>query len=425
MRRPQTRGTETRRRRAMLLARLETLARMRRGFQEQQAEGLMTLPELKERLREIGEERESLRDELRNAEDQAERTEDLKGMRDAIRTLMASAGQWFGPAISPEERRKLYNRFGARIELGEDGRITLHWQLDIQHDSRCTTNAHTDVLATGKRAIYLSPLRALAAELATRWQDRFAESKVRVFTGDFSRAGKPYPVPFKDAQVLVMTPERLDARTRSWRAHWSWLPDVDLVVVDELHLLGDRHRGGRLEGAISRLRRLNPFVRLLGLSATLGNRGELADWFDGVEYGSDWRPVPLEWRIVRYRKADEKPEMLVGEVERNVCRGGKSLVFVQSRRRAEELGRKLQASGLRADHHHAGLSHTERSLVESRFRDSEVDVLVATSTLEMGLNLPVRQVILYDVQEFDGIDFRPLSTNSVWNLEGCRCGGNR
>lgn len=278
--------------------------------------------------------------------------------------------------------------------------------------------AIAQVLAHGKRAIYLAPLRALATELSARWSSRFAGSRVGVFTGDYGKVGKPYPVPFRDAQMLVMTPERLDACTRAWRTHWDWLPDVDLVVVDEFHLLGDRHRGGRLEGTISRLRRLNPFVRLLGLSATLGNRHELADWLDGVEYGSSWRPVPVEWRIVRYRRADEKPGLLVEQVVRNLDAGGKSLVFVQSRRRAEELGRQLRAFGLRANHHHAGLSRSERDSAEGGFRNGEVDVLVSTSTLEMGLNLPVRQVVLYDVQEFDGADFRPLSMNSVWQRVG-------
>ena len=278
--------------------------------------------------------------------------------------------------------------------------------------------AVAEVLSGGTRAVYVAPLRALAVELAARWQRRFAPSKVGIFTGDYGKSGKAYPVPFRDAQLLVMTPERLDACTRAWRAHWSWLPEVDLVVVDEFHLLGDRHRGGRLEGTISRLRRLNPFARLLGLSATLGNRHELTEWLGGVEYGSDWRPVPIKWRVARYRQANEKPGILTGEVKRNVAVGGRSLVFVQSRRRAEELGRQLRISGLRAGHHHAGLSRPERNAIEGRLRSGELDVLVSTSTLEMGLNLPVRQVVLYDTQAFDGVDFRPLSTNSVWQRVG-------
>lgn len=268
------------------------------------------------------------------------------------------------------------------------------------------------------RAVYLSPLRALAAEMANRWQKKFPQHKVGIFTGDYSSAGKNYPVPFRDARLLIMTPEKLDACTRVWRSHWSWIPEVDLVVVDELHLLGDAHRGARLEGAISRMRRLNPFLRILGLSATMGNRQVLAEWFDGVEFGSKWRPVPLEWRFVKFQRATEKPELLLQEVSENVRGGGKSLVFVQSRRRAEETSSFLAAQGIRSYHHHAGLEHDERRQIEQKFLKGEIDVLVATATLEMGINLPVRQVVLYDVQMFDGAEFKPLTTNSVWQRVG-------
>jgi helicase len=273
-------------------------------------------------------------------------------------------------------------------------------------------------LCCGARALYLTPLRALATELYDKWRGELADFQVGVFTGDYGAGGKRLPVSFRDAQFLVMTPERLDACTRAWRSHWSWLPEVDLVVVDELHLLGDGRRGAHLEGALSRMRRLNPFARVLGLSATLGNRGELAEWLDGVEYVSSLRPVPLEWRFARYGSASDKPALLAAEVSRNVRAGGKSLVFVQSRRRAEELSHFLASQNVRARHHHAGLDHASRGEVERDFRDHQLDVLVATATLEMGVNLPVRQVVLYDVQSFDGGDFRPLTTNSVWQRVG-------
>jgi helicase len=278
--------------------------------------------------------------------------------------------------------------------------------------------AMAEVVRQGKRAIYLTPLRALADELAGRWQERFAPARVGIFTGDYGSAGKAFPVSFADARLLVMTPERLDVCTRAWRTHWHWFPEVDLVVVDEFHLLGDRGRGGRLEGTLSRLQRLNPFARLLCLSATLGNRAELADWIDATEYASRWRPVPLRWRIVHYRKATDKPQLLRQELTGNVQSGGKSLVFVQSRRRAEQLAQQLQQEGLAALHHHAGLGCEERRSVEERFRTGALDVLVTTATLEMGLNLPVRQVVLYDLQAFDGSEFQPLSTNSVWQRAG-------
>jgi len=215
-----------------------------------------------------------------------------------------------------------------------------------------------------------------------------------------------------------MTPELLDSCTRNWRSHWHWIPEVDLLVVDEIHLLGDCNRGARLEGTLSRFRRLNPFARIVGLSATLGNRCDLAEWLDGVEFASDWRPIPLTWRSVRFRKAAQKPELLVDEVNSCVQGGGKALVFVQSRRRAEELAKMLKERGFRSGHHHAGLNQESRKRIETYFRGAGLDVLVATSTVEMGLNLLVRRVILYDMQRFNGSDYEPLPVVNVWQRAG-------
>ena len=272
-------------------------------------------------------------------------------------------------------------------------------------------------LEAGHRAIYITPLRALANELVEKWRQRFSKVEVGVFTGEYGQR-QDYPVPFERARLLVMTPERLDACTRQWRSHWGWLPQVNLLVVDELHLLGDPGRGPRLEGALMRVCRLNPFLQVIGLSATLGNRAELADWLNGVHYGSEWRPIPIQWSLARYQRATDKPRILQEEVQRCLASGGQSLVFVQSRRRAETLSADLREAGIPAGHHHAGLDSAARRTQENEYRAGSLRVLVSTGTLEMGLNLPARQVVLYDLQNFDGRDFSPLSVNTVWQRAG-------
>src|SRR5579859_2653427 len=252
--------------------------------------------------------------------------------------------------------------------------------------------AIAQALAAGRRAIYLAPLRALAAELYARWSDTFAPHAVGIFTGEYgAQAEADYPVTFEAARLLIMTPERLEACTRDWHAHWGWIPEVDLVVADELHLLGDGHRGATLESALTRLRRLNPLARVWGLSATLGNVEELAGWLGAKSFQSTWRPVPLNWTVLRYAQASDKPRLCREAVARNVAAGGASLVFVQSRRRAESVALALAEADLRAAAHHAGLSRARRTEVEDAFRADALDVVVCTPTLEMGLNLPARQ----------------------------------
>lgn len=262
----------------------------------------------------------------------------------------------------------------------------------------------------GDKAIYVAPLKALAEELFLRWKAMFPKYRIGVFTGDYDT----YPVPFSQADLLIMTPERLDSCTRLWRTHWEWIPKVTLIVADELHLLGDPKRGGRLEGGLMRFLRLNPFCRTIGLSATLGNRQELAQWLNGIEFFSDKRTIPLTWRSAQFKKADQKLGLLVDEASK----GDKTLVFVQSRRRAEEIAHHLKELKFESGYHHAGLSHADRREVEIAFRHGSLNVLVCTGTLEMGLNLPAKRVVLYDLQIFDGYGFSNLPVNNIWQRAG-------
>jgi len=268
------------------------------------------------------------------------------------------------------------------------------------------------------KAIFLTPLRALANELHQNWKNEFDHNTVGIFTGDFGSGKTAKSETYDKSDVMIMTPEKLDACTRFWSHHWHWLPKVDLVIVDEVHLLLDTYRGPRLEGAIKRLRRLNPFARIIMLSATIGNLNELADWIEGIPFKSTWRPIPLTWDFVYFKKPDDKPLLLFETVNRNIKEAKQSLVFVQSRRRAVSLAERLREFGLTSAAHHAGFEHRDRKKIEDKFRKKQTQVLVTTSTLEMGLNLPASQVVLYDVQEFNGQEFKPLSTVSVWQRGG-------
>lgn len=265
-------------------------------------------------------------------------------------------------------------------------------------------------LARGERVIYLTPLKALAEEKIMAWRDRWRERKVGIFTGDYESSS--VPVPYRVAEVLICTYERFDGILRYWQRHLDWLSLLGLLVVDEFHLLMDASRGPRLEGAISRLRRVNPFCRVMGLSATISNYADLATWLGGVSYHSTWRAVPLEHEVRRYKRLADKPSMVTEIVGETAVTGGQTLVFASSRRRAEHLAAHITQAGWPATHHHAGLGLGRRSVIEAEFRSGALTCLVATPTLEMGLNLPCRTVVIADNTRWNGETFAPLP---VWN----------
>ena len=268
------------------------------------------------------------------------------------------------------------------------------------------------VIKSGYKVIYITPLRALASQQKDRWDKRFSQYNIGIFTGDTLQSSCTKGN-YKKSHVLIMTPERLDACMRNWRSHWNWIPDVSLVIIDEFHILGQPGRGSRLEGTITRLIRLNPFLRIIGLSATIPNAPDLSDWLCGSYFSSKWRHVPLEKKIVRFKSAKEKPGLLFQEISRCIQSGGQSLIFCNSRSRVQNLAAYLNDNGINAAAHHAGLVQEKRKQIESAFRNRESKVLVCTSTLEMGLNLPARQVVIYDSYSFSDCGFAPLP---VWSF---------
>jgi helicase len=294
-----------------------------------------------------------------------------------------------------------------------------HWLICAATGSGKTRMAEwaiEDTLKTGLRAGYIAPLRAIVEEKSSTWQTRFGAETVGLFTGRRT-PGEDSPDP-QDERLLLFTPEKLASYLQGWRRHLAWLSQLDLLVIDEFHLLGDKSRGATIECLLNRLQRINPFVRFIGLSGTLSNHGEIASWLDARVFTSSWRPIPLEHRTRHFKRATDKPELLLEEARDTLAQGGKVLAFVNSRRRAEYLARFLQDAGINADFSHAGLDSGTRVATHDRMRDGATDVLVATSTVEMGVNFPARKVVIVDSWSFDGDAFAPISVQRYQQFAG-------
>ncbi len=287
----------------------------------------------------------------------------------------------------------------------------------------------------GGKSLYTVPLRALATEKYEsfkKWEK--IGLKVGVSIGDYESTDEH----LADCDIIVTTNEKADSLIRN-RA--GWMRRVTCLVVDEIHLLDSERRGATLEILISKLRRMNRGIRIIGLSATVPNMDEIANWLDADYYMSEWRPVPLLEGLLCNNVLEIGDKVVKTSFERLVeeciSEGGGTLVFESTRRGAEKTAVKLakiagryvepnsnlkkalleendgEMSRRLADcaekgvaFHHAGLLNGQRKLIEDAFRNGAIKVVVATPTLAAGVNLPARRVIIRSIYRFDGYSRR-------------------
>ena len=318
-------------------------------------------------------------------------------------------------------------------------------------------------LAEGGTALFIAPLRALTNEKEADW-DRFEDLEYSVYVVTGERDLNPRRA--RRADILVMTPEKLDSATRKHDSpRYDFVTDVDVCVIDEVHLLDADRRGSVLEVTISRLRRLcDP--RIVALSATMPNVEDVAAWLDATEettfqFGQEYRPVDLNAGVKTYTHGEntfaDKYRRLYRALdlaEPHLREDGQALVFVSSRqdtvqaatKARDEIGERDVPMGARGDYdfhtetqelenetlrksvldgvafHHAGLSKNERDRIEEWFKRGKIGLLFSTSTLAWGVNLPARCVIIRDTKYHDPlegeVDMSPLDVLQMLGRAG-------
>ncbi|KAG8652394.1 hypothetical protein MANES_06G085400v8 [Manihot esculenta] len=297
------------------------------------------------------------------------------------------------------------------------------------------------------KVIYIAPLKAIVRERMNDWRKRLVSQlgkEMVEMTGDYT----PDLMALLSADIIISTPEKWDGISRNWHTR-SYVTKVGLMILDEIHLLG-ADRGPILEVIVSRMRYISSqterAVRFVGLSTALANAGDLSDWLGVGEMGlfnfkPSVRPVPLEVHIQGYPGKYYCPRMnsMNKPAYAAICTHSPTkpvLIFVSSRRQtrltaldliqfaaADEHPRQFlsmpedalqmvlsQVTDQNLRHtlqfgiglHHAGLNDKDRSLVEELFANNKIQVLVCTSTLAWGVNLPAHLVIIKGTEYYDG-----------------------
>ncbi len=271
---------------------------------------------------------------------------------------------------------------------------------------RCLTEAWEPLAI-----VYVTPLRALNRDVDRRLIE-VAEAvglRVALRHGDTSQSERQRQVR-RPPHVLVTTPETFQLLFTGHRLR-DMLRSVRAVVVDEVHDLAASERGWQLSVGLSRLDDLcGRRVQRIGLSATVGNPESVAEWLAPSRGQAFVADAPRDTVLtVESQAPSEDDEIgavehalpprahavfrrLIGHVETD----SPALVFVNSRSDAETIGQRLQqmAPHLRIGVHHGSLAQDTRTTMEDDLRSGDLDALVCTSSLELGIDVgSIRRVI--------------------------------
>jgi helicase len=297
------------------------------------------------------------------------------------------------------------------------------------------------------KVIYLSPLRALAAEKFLEFKKLEKISignkiKVGISTGDYENIEKK----LEKNNILILTNEKMDSIIRHGA---EWIDEIGLVISDEIHLIGDDSRGPTLEMILTQLKELEHKPQILGLSATITNSDEIANWLGCKLVDNKWRPVPLSEGVydgglvtmsdgTTFEVANTIRGTPIDLGVQCVQEGGQSLIFAETRMRSkslatkavevieqllekkeldelEKISKKILTNNEQTDlvktlailvkkgvaFHHAGLNQTCRQIIETEFRKGTIKLLSSTPTLAAGVNLPARRVVISNINRYN------------------------
>ncbi|MDU0971728.1 MAG: DUF3516 domain-containing protein [Actinomyces urogenitalis] len=332
-----------------------------------------------------------------------------------------------------ETGRPLYPHQDEALSQILDGRHVIAATPTGSGKSMIALAAHTASLARGGRSYYTAPLKALVSEKFFELIRLFGADNVGMVTGDSSiNAGAP---------IICCTAEIL--ANQSLREGEAM--DVDCVIMDEFHYYADPQRGWAWQVPLLEL----PQAQMVLLSATLGDvsffvtdmkerTGREVAVIEGAE-----RPVPLEMeyvvepigellqRLVQQHKA---PVYVVHFSQKEAIERATSLLSVDlvPKSRKEEVAAalgsfrfgpgfgatlsRLLRAGIGV--HHAGMLPRYRRLVERLAREGLLSVICGTDTLGVGINVPIRSVVLTSLVKFDGAKERHLTAREFHQIAG-------
>lgn len=264
------------------------------------------------------------------------------------------------------------------------------------------------------RTIYITPLKSLNRDLIDRlmwWASRLDFSIV-VRHGDTPKRERRLHT-INPPDIMITTPETFSYLLNT-KVFSNYLLNVQWVVIDEIHELIPSKRGVQLSINLERIRRLKPDIQVIGLSATIGNPEAVLKYITGVDgegviVQTDitkkmeikiTHPRPKQTDFEDATRLYTYPDVVarVRRLEEIIDRYKKVLIFTNTRPMAEILGNRLLIydEQLKVAVHHSSIGTPYRLKVEEKFKSGELNSIVATSSLELGIDIgDIEYVVQY------------------------------
>ncbi len=258
--------------------------------------------------------------------------------------------------------------------------------------------------------LYICPTRALVNDLYYRILRPAQQINLSVKrrTGDHKDSLTHLP------NILITTPESFDSMLCRNRRDDKWghdLAHVVAVVLDEIHLIHGTGRGEQVKWLIQRLKRLRNFalqeewtkdsdIQIIGLSATIPDQQSiLSEYFDQTNAAVIVCPGQREIETIAVESSDTGVRSAIPQYILTSNRNEKILVFCNSRLRVDSLARYFTTTiqkGYEIYAHHGSLSKQERETAEYAIKTKDRVIVVATSTLEIGIDIGDIDLIVLD-----------------------------
>jgi len=263
-----------------------------------------------------------------------------------------------------------------------------------------------DSIRRGGRAVLLEPLRSLAQEKMEYFkasQKRLGEIvgvpiDLRISTGDYRLNGELMTEgPPEGGQLIIATPERLDAISRN-PDHQDWMNSIGAVCVDEAHLVSNRRRGPCIERLLTNFTLTDTPPRICLLSASIGDTKSAEAWLRPCDVAiAEVRQPPLHKQVALYEQGEDTNQIVISLTNEYLEAPSSSVViFVYQTASANKLARVLSDLGVPTIAYHSKMSAQQKTANRESFVSGASRCVVTTTALAMGVNLPATHVIIRD-----------------------------